>query len=312
MAPVPEMMTHDLHRSSSMQSRNSTSVSEVAVQPNAEDLIVEFAASGHLSSPWCTDDTCSLALKDFADTCSNIFVSGQPRVGCTIPAYEQQRMLEEYIASALGAPSAFYSFFTEGGERWTTPNSDDRNHSTGVNARVRNRSSVLNAQARRFRRLRGEMTFSAAFKKSQEVMPYIQTTRSFNDETIYRRQAQQVAEEGASLFHSSGLLQHVVGSMRVIPQAPSEDEVVYYDSDPEDARSHSLYRKCPRQVAAQLHNQGKAVSPLKAPAPVETSFAKIKSIRRVSKKLEEDVIVQMVQVRKYRNRLGVPSFERRK
>jgi hypothetical protein len=279
---------------------------DVVVQPTVEDLIVEFAASGHLS-PWCADDACALTLKDLADTCSNIFASGPgyPNSICHIPGglYEQQRMLEEYIASALGAPSAFYSYLTEG-QRWSseiTGKNGEASRLSGAHARIRNRSSVLNAQARRLRRLKGEMTFSAAVKKSQEALPYVHTSRSFNEESIYRRQA-KVAEEGASQFHSSVLFQHVIGSAHAKPDLllPEEDEVAYYDSDPEDARSQSLFRKCPRQIAAQYKNRAPpatAVPSFPTPVLAESGFGKVKSIRRVSKKLEEDVIIQIVQVR---------------
>jgi hypothetical protein len=279
---------------------------DVVVQPTVEDLIVEFAASGHLS-PWCADDACALTLKDLADTCSNIFASGQgyPNSICHIPGglYEQQRMLEEYIASALGAPSAFYSYLTEG-QRWSseiTGKNGEGNRLGGAHARIRNRSGVLNAQARRLRRLKGEMTFSAAVKKSQEALPYVQTSRSFNEESIYRRRA-KVAEEGASQFHSSVLFRHVIGSAHAKPDLlpTDDDEVVYYDSDPEDARSHSLFRKCPRQVEAQYKNKTPPATAVPNVPPsyvADSGFGKVKSIRRVSKKLEEDVIIQIVQVR---------------
>jgi hypothetical protein len=281
--------------------RNTQPSSELAAQPTVEDLIVEFASSGHLS-PWCADDACTLALKDFANSCSNIFASGGPSYSnsiCYMPGglHEQQRMLEEYIESAIGAPSAFYSFLTEG-QDWR-PSAKNQAESTRASAktRFRNRATVLNAQARRIRRLKGEMTFSAALQKSQETLPYVQTSRSFNDEAFSKRRA-RVAEEGASAFHSSVLFQHVVGSATTKLDPLPDEELVYYDSDPEDSRSQSLYRKCPRQVQAQLKNKSEgAVQLASPPAPTgDTGFSKVKSTRRVSKKLEEDVLVQIVQV----------------
>jgi hypothetical protein len=293
---VPELLT-----SGRARQRKARPTSELAVQPTVEDLIVEFASSGQLS-PWCADDACTLALKDLADTCSNIFASGvpgQPNSICYLPGglHEQQRMLEEYIASALGAPSAFYSYLTEG-QKWShQARNQTESTKSSAKTRFRNRSTVLNAQARRLRRLKGEMTFSAAIQKSQESLPYVQTSRSFNDEAFSRRRA-KVAEEGASQFHSSVLFRHVVGSATMKPDPLPDDELVYYDSDPEDSRSQSLFRKCPRQVQAQLANKSQgAVELTTFPAPsADTGFSKVKSIRRVSKKLEEDVIIQIVQV----------------
>ena len=46
---------------------------------------------------------------------------------------------------------------------------------------IKNRASLLNAQAIRLRTLRNEMTFAAALKRSREKMQYVQTTKSFDD-----------------------------------------------------------------------------------------------------------------------------------
>jgi hypothetical protein len=259
------------------------------------------AGAQHLAGGWaCGADTdiCTLALRDLAETCSGIFVRRE-----TSSEVEKRVMIEEYIASALGSPSAMYNYLTEG-DVWkaeSAPAEEDQGEKGGT--RIRNRASLLNAQAGRLRTLRNEMTFAAALKQSKERMHFVQTTQSFDDASrTGKGRKDKAATEVANRFHTSALLQHVVGNMMFSDQGISveeaEEEVAYYDSDPEDARPRTM-KKGPRRVSAERLNRvedEKEESP-RHQALSGVGFENVTSNKKVSKRLDEEVIVEIVQVR---------------
>jgi len=303
-SPSPKATPENLQiNRSSSESRHTAPGTDVIIPAHAkqaEDLMLDFTPnSGQLASVWCgaDNDLCTFALKDITDTCTSVFTIKQVDNGCSMPTdcTEQQELIEEYVANALGAPSAFYTYLTES-ERWKEdPPPDDKEAKIPVgNNRVRNRSGVLNAQSNRMRRLRSEMTFAAALKKSRKGM-HVQTTRSFDDTKLL---SGGKADEAVERFHSSALLQHVMGTMisQQTVAEEEEDDVKYYDSDPEDARPRTLHRKCPRQARAEMDHAESTDSETITSRPIPSGFEKIKSTKRVSKKLDEDSIVQIVQV----------------
>jgi hypothetical protein len=258
------------------------------------------AGAQHLAGGWsCADtDICTLALRDLAETCSGIFVKREQ--SCET---EQRVMIEEYIASALGSPVAMYSYLTEG-DVWkseSAPAQEGKGEKGGT--RIRNRASLLNAQAGRLRTLRNEMTFAAALKQSKERMHFVQTTQSFDDTSrTGKGRKDKAATEVANSFHTSALLKHVVGNMMVSdqsnPEEEVEEEVAYYDSDPEDARPRTM-KKGPRRISAERLNRvedEKEESP-RHQALSGVGFENVTSNKKVSKRLDEEVIVEIVQVR---------------
>jgi hypothetical protein len=161
----------------------------------------------------------------------------------------------------------------------------------------RNRASLLNAQAARLRGLRNEMTFSVALKQSRERMRFVQTVQSFDDAYAKAGGTKKLkaATEAANLFHSSALLQTVIASMKTHdPDSKdiNEEGVAFYDSDPEDSRPRNS-NKCLRRVSA-IENQGKTAHFHQLSG--YPGFDEIGSGRKVSKKLDEDTIVDIVQV----------------
>lgn len=269
---------------------------------------IDFDASvtgGQLSGGgWgCADtDICTLALTDLAETCSSVFSKKAPSSEA-----DKRMMIEEYIANALGSPSAAYSYmFMREGDVWNADEASQgskEEKETRTLGRVRNRASLLNAQASRLRTLRNEMTFAAALQQSKEHMHFVQTTQSFDDASRSGKGRKvKAASEVANRFHSSALLHHIVGNMAVSgPTGPAEEpeeDVAYYDSDPEDARQRTMKRG-PRRVTADRLNK---VEPDLEPSPRAQAlegvgFENIGSSKKVSKKLDEDVIVEIVQVR---------------
>lgn len=276
---------------------------EGVVVTNTIDIDFEASAQ-QLSGGWgCADsDICTLAISDLAVTCSGIF-SKKARSSES----EQRAMIEEYIACALGSPSAMYSYmFLTDGDVWNKESvpakdgSDERADSSN-NSRVRNRASLLNAQATRLKTLRNEMTFASALKQSRERMHFVQTTQSFDDSTRSGNTRKfKAAIEVANRFHTSALLQHLVGNMLIAEPGGNEEEpeqdVAYYDSDPEDARPQTL-KKGPRRVTADRLNKvdSDIDASLRHEALDDVGFERIGSSRKVSKKLDEEVIVEIVQ-----------------
>ena len=257
------------------------------------------------TEPWCSDDVCSLALRDLADTCTGIFAmkpeDGMARKSMSysvcLAASDQHELVEEYIKTALGAPDAVCSCIMEG-DVWNaeeaSPAPEDTEKPKSFSRQVRNRAHLLNAQASRLRTLRNEMTFVSALKKSRERMHYIKTTQSFDDADPFSTKS-RAALKAADQFHSSALLKHVVDAMMLneSDETTSGDEVAFYDSDPEDIRPRTIRKRGPRRVEADRLNT--QLNESSSPRARTRSLDKIPSKRRV-KKLDEDVIKDIVQV----------------
>ena len=141
-------------------------------------------------------------------------------------------MLEEYIASALEAPNAAYSYLTEGdvfGTRSWVPHLKSDQKVKADSRQILNRAKVLNTQAARLRTLCSEMSFAAALKQSREKMQFLQTTQSFDDVTL--RASSKVAaaaSKAADLLHASPLLKHVMGTMLLNETNEAMPEQVAY------------------------------------------------------------------------------------
>lgn len=267
---------------------------------SSTQLGLNAVSSANLAATvWCPADSCVLALNDIADACTGIFALKHAESSCA--SIEQQVVVEEFIATALGTSTAVYAYLTDR-DIWNVESSSSM-HEASKSTRdevYRNRASLLNAQAVRLRRLRNEMTFAVALKQSKERMRFVQTVQSFDD--AYARTGGTIklkaATEAANQFHSSALLQTVVAKMKIqypIGNSKDDEGVAFYDSDPEDSRPRNS-NKGPRQVAAsynQNYNQ-KAYGHQLSGYP---GFDEIGAGRNVSRKLDEETIVDMVQVR---------------
>jgi hypothetical protein len=292
--------------SSSFQQKSTASEEPEEVRldfkPSASSTQLNICANNSTniaSTAWCSADSCALALNDIADTCIGIFALKQNDSMCAPPMGKEQRVvIEKFIASALGAPTAMYTYLAEG-DIWNIETSVS-NQDQKVPTVTRNRASILNAQAVRLRGLRNEMTFAAALKQSKERMRFVQTVQSFDD--VYTRASGtkklRAATEAANRFHSSPLLSSIVGSMMMHdPDGHSkEEEIAYYDSDPEDARP-STTKRGPRQVAAARQNEASETrGGYHHRALSGVGFEEIGTNKRVSRKIDEEAIVEIVQV----------------
>lgn len=291
--------------SSSFQQKSIGSDEEVRLdfKPSASSTQLGICANNSTNlaaTAWCSADSCALALNDIADTCTGIFALKQNDSACAPSLGKEQRVVvEEFIATALGAPTAMYTYLAEG-DIWNIETSVSTQEPKDTTV-TRNRASSLNAQAARLRGLRNEMTFAAALKQSKERMHFVQTVQSFDD--AYTRvggtKKLRAATEAANRFHSSPLLSSIVGSMKMHdPDGHSkEEEVVYYDSDPEDSRPRTA-DKGPRQIAAdRLNKVAGTIDGHRHSALSGVGFEEIGTSKKVSRKLDEETIVEIVQVR---------------
>ena len=243
---------------------------------------------------WCSDDLCTLALRDMGEMCTGMF-EHHPHSYPTVdhvgshsdmrPHTEKERAyVEEYIAGVLGAGLVWNADETK-------PAQKDKQQLKAN--RIQNRASRMNAQARRLRTLRNDMTFAAAFKRSKEKMVFVQTTKSFDDaESDGIRQAQ---EQSMSMVHSSALMDRVMGTTA---NAAAEDEdVLFYDSDPEDVRTRT--RGGVRRASANRGNlvDNDAENSYKKRAILSGAGFESIAVSRKLRKLDEGLIVQLVQVR---------------
>ena len=205
---------------------------------------------------------------------------------------DQMAVVEEYVKNALGAPSAMYSYFVESESKdlsAVAPREPVKPESPNLRSRVRNRATKRNAQAGRMRNLRKEMTFAAALKQSREHMHTIKTTQSFND----AQPRLKITNRAANQFLGSDLLSSVVNTMNQTipdptPSSQDEEDIVYYDSDPEDTRERTMTRG-PRRVSADIRNVRDETLPNKT-----ADFGKVR--KKLSRKIDEDVVKDIVQV----------------
>jgi hypothetical protein len=263
--------------------------------------------SGHLTGGWCSDDVCTTTFQDMAVTCSGIFALNQTRTAltqasCVDPSLTdaQMEIVQEYITSALGAPSVVYSFFTEDppGSVPSTASASKKVQETEPN-KPRNRATRSNAQADRLRNLKHEMTFAVALKQSKERAPFLRATQSFDDAYLPKLAA---ANSAAQQLHVSPLLESLVDNMinyaavmdaaPVDQETPKEEESVYYDSDPEDSRPRTMHRG-PRKLKALI---GKDEIPeVTHRAPLQDGLGSERNDVKLGRRLDEDSIKEVVQ-----------------
>jgi hypothetical protein len=274
--------------------------------PNPQNFRVD-PNSGHLTGGWCSDDVCTTTFQDMAVTCSGIFALDQSRAAlaqasCVDPSLTdaQMEMVEEYITSALGAPSVVYSFFTED-PPGTVPSAmgESKKVQDTEPTKPRNRATRSNAQADRLRNLKHEMTFVAAVKQSKERAPFLRATQSFDDAYLPKLAA---ANSAAQQLHASPLLESLVGNMinytavmdavPADPQTPKDEENVFYDSDPEDSRPRTMHRG-PRKLPASIGKN--ETTEVTHRAPLQDSFGSERKDIKLGRRSDEDTVKEIVQ-----------------
>jgi len=180
----------------------------LAIVEDGDMATLAASCTNPVTGPWCTDDVCTASLRNFADSMTGIF---DMKVNDNRNAKEmyvengnQKAVAEEYISGFLNTNTNMSELLSVK-ELW---NVAALRHATGKELKKRklhNRARNRNGKATRFKDLRKQMTFKGG---DTENSTFLQTTGSFDD---------------AGGKASTG-----------------DCEVLYYDSDPEDARECNL------------------------------------------------------------------------
>lgn len=250
-----------------------------------EDVTLSKMGFNEVSAgPFCTDDVCTATFQDLTDTMKGAFDGN----GETEPMRQRTAARNDFVSGVLGAPTAVAAnllsvtdIFAPGLEASLMPK----------RTVIRNRSYNRRAQAIRLKRLRRQMTFSASI----DQMPYVQVVNSYDDIERADRFARRLTSAEISKVHhaeSSQFLQTVVETMERDSEASVGEEVLYYDSDPEDTREMALQRG-PRRAIAELENSIEMTTPPRE-ALCEIPMSKINMGRKL-KRIDDETISEIIE-----------------
>ena len=200
---------------------------------------------------------------------------------------EERAYVEEYIAGVLGT-TPFGDVWNVNSVKATRKEKQQRTN------RIQNRASKMHAQARRFQKLRNDMTFAATVKKSTERMQFVQTTKSFDDADC--EDIRQAQENSIDMLYSSTLMKQVMGTT-VNRLEEEEDDDVYYDSDPEDLRLRTRggVRRASANHSNIIRSNGEDQYTSQPRVLSGAGFENI-AVSRKLRRLDEEIIVDLVQV----------------
>ena len=185
-------------------------------------------------NPWCANDICTLT--SVTEAFGDLFGVGvmeakdaEPRSGCGDgdSAYVPCFGASLYVADDTHSPLKRI-------------NSEDAvgTKTTGNNDAIRNRSTSVHRQAEHWQELKNHMTFEVVWRG----LSHIQRTKSM-DETDSRR----VPATTRSVTFLESVFDHLYAPSAASAAAnsrnetaPEDDAVLYYDSDPEDARERTF------------------------------------------------------------------------
>ncbi|KAI2510820.1 hypothetical protein MHU86_3606 [Fragilaria crotonensis] len=200
------------------------------------DLFGLSLSSGPIGSapmtlnPWCANDICTITT--VTEAFGDLFGVGVTESKNPAPesgSGDTDSTVVQCFGSSLPVADDVYSPL----KRIT---SDDAVAAKATRNNVRNRSASVHRQAAYWQELKNQMTFEVVWRS----LSHIQRTKSM-DETDMRQDA-------ATSPRPSSFLESVFDHLYATPGAansksedtPDEDDVLYYDSDPEDARERTF------------------------------------------------------------------------
>lgn len=255
-----------------------------------DDVDLSAIGGNEISAgPFCTDDVCTSTLKDFTDTMKGIFEMKQHSREGQQSDEKQRLMAEDYIANVLEAPTTVAAnllsvkdMFAAKPEKPPAPKKKS----------FQNRSRNRGAQAVRLARLRRQMTFH--FADSSEKMPFVQIVSSYDDVERGGRFGKKLTSgmiTKGPQSDSSQFLKTVVDNMERNGSEDAEQEILYYDSDPEDVREMAL-RRGPRRAIAELENAPTRAKPRRE-ALSDISMSRINLSRRL-RRVDDDIVNEII------------------
>jgi hypothetical protein len=257
-----------------------------------EDGDLATMAANQMAGPWCTDDICTASLKDFAESMKGIFhLKEGSGDGVDDASAKQRAMAEEYLSGFLGDKTTMGEFLSVK-DLWSIA---AMKHATGTKLKMRrlqNRARrSADGKAIRLKGLKTQMTFSGADTKTKS---FLQTTHSFDDVSRtgkWDRQKDSSVLMIGGQFDSSAYLDKNMNAL----QESDGCEILFYDSDPEDAREMTLKRG-PRRVIAEresgIHEEIKT-RPREALDIFDSSRL---GLGRKWKRLDEELVQDIIEV----------------
>lgn len=281
----------DLNQYTTLPPRIDTDISyekypEGKENPVKNEVVTTDVMAGMTTAPWCTDDICSGALKDISRTFQGMFFYTPWEENCGQGSADKQQEVQSYIAHILGATSQGKKVASE--PISTSIHNDDRKDVIVPNPNFRNRVCLPNGPSKRWHQLNSEMTFSSALERSKQHMQVVQTTKSMDDiEGLSYMNSTQPVE--LAFFDASVYLSSLVDQLLPEVEQLDDENILYYDSDPEDARpSNSGSVRGGPIAEAMLHE------------PVEPPVLSRNAIEfrtcAVGRQLEEEVVLDVVDV----------------
>jgi hypothetical protein len=255
--------------------------------PGEGEVVATDVMAGMPTALWCTDDICSGALKDISLTFQGIFIYTPCEDNCGDDSADKRQEVESYIAYVLGAPSQ--------GKQTTSEqistlihNGDPRMDVAVPNPKFRNRVCLPNGPSKRWHQLNSEMTFSSALERSKQHMQVVQTTKSMDDiEGLSYMKSTQPAQ--FAFFDATGYLSSLVDHLLPEVEELDDENTLYYDSDPEDARPRNFGSDRSRPIVeAMLHE------PVEPPTLCRNAIEF--RTRAVGRRIEEEVVLDVVDV----------------
>ena len=221
------------------------------------------ACTQQTTGPWCTDDVCTASLKDFADSMTGIFElkHNHKRNDMDAANGSQRVVAEEYISGFLSNDTKVSELLSVR-DIW---NAAAVKHATGKELkRLHNRARSPDGKARRIKNLRQQMTFKGA---DADNVAFLQTISSFDD-VAWRR-----------------------------GKLAKDSDLMFYDSDPEDARERTHQKRGPR-VAAALLEAVSCESNAKRREALDIFDNSRFGLGRKWKRLGQEVLSDIIEVRK--------------
>ena len=219
-----------------------------------EDKELAAKFENHQTAPWCTDDICTAGFKEFNATVTGIFGENPAIMNGSSHRSDYRSGTSRSMTSLL----------------WKTAKSDTRKH------RLQNRAANPGSKARRWKNLRNQMTFEGA--DLENYIPKLKTIQS-SDDYDRSREAPAAAPQSNPFSKKRN-------------KTKGDDDVLYYDSDPEDAREVTFKRRGVRGVQAVMANRIQDDSELgrKRYTPSMTPM-----YNRKMKKVDESLILDIIE-----------------
>jgi len=256
------------------------SFAEVSQKLSLDEQQYSLEASGSMLAAsfqealdeWCSEDAC-IDLTEMSESLEGIFyILGTQKQVAANNDGEHGKHVRADSSEMQVASMCVTDFLNTPASIWAdlpSPiGSDEKlDNSTRSSRKLRNRASVANAQAHRWRKLQTEMTFEAVNQTDQSLMRTIATTKSLDDLDGTEGQvasSQRIASGNFTDTSGYGLFELFPPGMWGYDTEDllDDEECDFYDSDPECSRAHTRGKG---RIQAEKFNMAAAEEAKKSP-----------------------------------------------